>query len=60
MRIVKFYTEAGRCADYLEAHGLEAPTADPRPERSPPGLEDYADPMPPDEWLGIDPPFYEE
>jgi len=35
-------------------------TADPKPARAPPGFEQYADPIPPHEWYGIDPPSYEE
>jgi hypothetical protein len=60
MRIVKFLTEAEECTAYLQSHGLEATTADPKPARSPPGLDDCVDPTPPDDWYGIDPPCSED
>jgi len=72
MRIVKFLTEPGQCADYLESHGLEIATADPKPARAPPGLEEAAEPFEetafedciepetPDELYVMDPPFYED
>ena len=68
LEIVEFYTDGHECAQYLQAHGLPVLTADPNPARSPPNfedsvepeLEDYVEPEPPDEWHGIDPPFYED
>ena len=60
MRIVKFLTEPGECADYLEGHGLEALTSDPKPARAPPEFEEYVDLEPPDEWYETDSPFYED
>ncbi|MFH1435122.1 MAG: transposase [Pseudomonadota bacterium] len=68
LKIVEFYTDGHECADYLERCGLPIQTADPKPARSPPELEelaepefeDYVEPDTPDEWYGIDPPFYED
>jgi len=61
LEIVEFYTDGHECADYLERCGLPVQTADPKPARSPPGFEefaepafeDYVEPEPPDEWYGI-------
>ena len=68
LEIVEFYTDGHECADYLEHCGLPVETADPKPARSPPELEDFAEPdfedyvepEPPDEWYGIDAPFHED
>ena len=68
LKIVEFYTDGHECADYLERCGLPILTADPKPARSPPELEnfeepefeDYVEPDTPDEWYGIDPPFFED
>jgi hypothetical protein len=68
MRIVKFLTEPSECAEFLESHGLQIATADPKPARAPPRLEefeepafeDYLEPEIPDELQVMDPPVHED